>query len=556
MGESIVAARVTPNSTLRSVARSRRSPLQLASLLAWLVSMYQGLFENARTSHQHRCASRTQRSGPRFHANWHRDWALPSAVIAAWLVMISGGKAGTTISSYHPERILILPRDDSHRAALDQFHVAQQHEVIRSFPAPGEVRVIRLAKGETVPAAVARYRASGLVQFAEPDYVVSAAATLPSDTRFQDGTQWWLNNYGQNGGLPDADIDAPDAWDIVRSASNVIVAIVDSGIRPTHEDLAANLWSNPLDGTPGFNALTGNHDPWDDNGHGSHLAGIIGAVTDNAKGIAGLAWRVRLMACKFLDASGNGFNSDAVACIEFARTNGAHIINLSWGASEFSAIVSNVIWSARADGILFTAAAGNNAQNTDALPFYPASLALDNLVAVGASTRTDASWSFSNYGATTVALFAPGAAIYSTGFTNDFHYASRNGTSMASAAVAGALALLREQHPQSSAPQLIERLLGSVDALPAFAGKCRSGGRLNVRKAVDRPSIAVMPEVWPVQLHVTGFPGHRYLLTASTNFSAWTPLRTNLADFNGEWIYEDHGSTNTPLRFYQALPGP
>jgi subtilisin family serine protease len=477
-------------------------------------------------------------------------------VVAIRLALVSTAIGDTALSTYHPQRILILPRDDSRRAALEQFHAAQQHEVVRSFPAQGDVRIVRLAEGESVPAAVARYQASGLVHFAEPDYVVSAAATLPSDPRFQDGTQWWLNNYGQNGGLPDADIDAPEAWDIVRNASNVIVAIVDSGIRHTHEDLAANLWSNPLDGTHGFNALTGNHDPWDENGHGSHLAGIIGAATDNAKGIAGVVWRVQLMACKFLDATGNGFNSDAVACIEFARTYGAHIINLSWGGSEFSAIVSNVIWSARADGILFTAAAGNNAQNTDALPFYPASLALDNLVAVGASTRTDASWSFSNYGATNVALFAPGAAIYSTGFTNDFHYASRNGTSMAAAVVAGALALLLEQHPHELAPQLIERLLASVDPLPAFTGKCRSGGRLNLRKAVDRPSIAVMPEVWPIQLRITGFPGHRYLLTASTNFNAWTALRTNFADFNGEWIYEDHESTNTPLRFYQALPGP
>ncbi|MCW5552862.1 MAG: S8 family serine peptidase [Verrucomicrobiae bacterium] len=477
-------------------------------------------------------------------------------VTAIWLALVFGADAGTALSSYHPERILVLPRDASRLDALAQLHAAHQHRVVRSLPEPSHVQVVQLADGETVPVAVARYQASGLVLFAEPDYAVSAASTLPNDPRFQDGTQWWLNNYGQNGGLPDADIDAPEAWDIVRNASNVIVAIVDSGIRHTHEDLAANLWTNPLDGTHGFNALTGNHDPWDDNGHGSHLAGIIGAVTDNAKGVAGLAWRVRLMACKFLDAAGNGFNSDAMASIEFARTNGAHIINLSWGGSEFSAIVSNVIWSARADGILFTAAAGNNAQNTDVLPFYPASLALDNLVAVGASTRTDASWSFSNYGATNVALFAPGAAIYSTGFTNDFHYASRNGTSMAAAVVAGALALLREQHPQAPAPQLIERLLTSVDALPAFAGRCRSGGRLNVRKAVDRPAIAVIPEVWPVQLRITGVPGHRYLLTASTNLNAWTALRTNFADFNGDWVYEDHTSTNTPLRFYQALPGP
>jgi len=313
-------------------------------------------------------------------------------------------------AAFHPRRILVMPRDESCLAALEQFHAAKPRRIERAFPGQGNVQVVRLAEGEKVPEAVSRYRTGGLVHFAEPDYSVSAAATLPNDPRFQDGTQWGLNNYGQNGGLPDADVEAPEAWDVYRAASNVIVAIVDSGIRHTHEDLAGNLWTYPLDGTHGFNALTGTHDPSDENGHATHLAGIIGAVTDNARGVAGVAWRVRMMGCKFLDADGNGFNSDAVACMELARTNGAHVINLSWGGSTFSEAVSNAIWLARADGILVVAAVGNNAGNTDGIPFYPASLALDNFVAVGASTRLDGVWSLSNYGASSVDLFAPGAA--------------------------------------------------------------------------------------------------------------------------------------------------
>jgi len=448
-----------------------------------------------------------------------------------------------------------MPRDESRLPALQQFHAARQRRIERSFPKQGNLHIVRLAKGEGVVEAVARYRASGLVQFAEPDYMVSAAA-LPSDPRFQDGTQWGLNNYGQSGGMPGADVDAPEAWDVYRAASNVIVAIVDSGIRHTHEDLAGNLWKNPADGTHGFNALTGNHNPWDDYGHGTHVAGIIGAVTDNGKGVAGVAWRVQLMACKFLDTRGDGFNSDAVTCIDFARTNGAHVINLSWGSTVYSQAVSNAIWFARSEGILFAAAAGNDSHNTDAIPFLPAGYALDNIVAVGASTRTDGVWSSSNYGANSVDLFAPGAAIYSTTAASDAAYESKNGSSMASAFVAGTMALLRAESPSAPGTELIARLLAAVDVAPAFAGKCVTGGRLNMRKLLDRPRVTVTSQAWPVELRVNGVTGHSYVLSASTNLTAWTALQTNIAGTDGGWVFTDDAATNFTRRFYRAAPRP
>lgn len=449
-----------------------------------------------------------------------------------------------------------MPRDGDALGAQSRHHAVRSRPVLRVFPRLGGLQVVGLAEGETVSEAVAACQTSGLVIWAEPDYAVSAAAVLPSDAHFQNGTQWWLNNYGQNGGLPDADLDAPEAWDVLRSASNVIVAIVDSGVRSTHEDLAENLWRNPSDGTPGFNALTGQHDPWDDNGHGTHLAGIVGAVTDNARGIAGVAWRTQLMACKFLDSAGNGYNSDAIACIEFARSKGAHILNLSWGGAEFSAAVSNALWAARADGLLVVAAAGNNAGNTDFIPYYPASLALDNLVAVGASTRTDDRWSFSNYGLTNVDLFAPGAAMYSTARTGDAAYESRNGTSMAAACVAGTLALMRHQWPELPAQELIARVLTAVDLKPAFAGKCVAGGRLNLRKALDRPAIAISQSNHLAQVRVSGVPGHPYVIAASTNLNAWAAVQTNAAAADGQWLFLDAASTNLPARFYRAQPAP
>ena len=447
-----------------------------------------------------------------------------------------------------------MPWNDSRLAELERFHTRQQRQVLRAFAS--HLQLVGLPHGEQVENAVARYKASGLVRFAEPDFLVTTASTLPNDPRFQDGTQWWLNNYGQNGGLPGADVDAPEAWDVLRAASNVVVAILDTGVRYTHEDLADNLWTNPVDQTHGFNALSGNHDPWDDNGHGTHLAGIIGAVGDNATGVVGVAWRVRIMACKFLNSAGEGFNSDAVACIEFARANGAHVINMSWGSPEFSAAVSNAIWSAREDGILVAAAVGNNAGNIDLTPYYPASLDLDNLVTVGASTREDSVWSLSNHGVGSVDLFAPGAAIYSTAFGGDNAYASRSGSSMASACVAGALALLRQREPTAPCRDLVARLLATVDAVPAFAGKCASGGRINLRKALDRPSLTASSDARPLRLRVQGVPGHQYVLTASTNFADWTPLQTNTTALDGQWIFVDSGATNMPQRFYQARPGP
>lgn len=455
-----------------------------------------------------------------------------------------------------------MPRPATGLDRLAEFHAAQQTEVLRQFPRVSNLQVLQLPEGDTVPAAVARYQQSGLVEFAEPDFFVSATGTFPNDPRFLDGTLWGLHNTGQNSGVADADVDAPEAWDIVRSATNVIVAIVDSGVLCTHEDLAPNLWTNPRDGSFGLNARNGSTNVLDDYGHGTHLAGIVGAAGDNAKGVVGVAWQTRIMACKFLDGSGNGSNSDAVTCMEYARSNGASVINLSWGSPSFSAAVSNTIYAAQSDGIIFTAAAGNgdgngNPVNIDSAPFYPASIRAANLVAVGASTRQDTLWSTSNYGATGVDLFAPGVAVFSTTKSATNSYGNMNGTSMATAYVSGALALLRQQSPSATFGELIERLLSSVDRPPAFAGKCVTGGRLNLRRALDNVSVAASgtPPL-PIHLQMTGVPLHPYVLLASANLSNWSPLATNLAGTDGLWFFTDFQSTNLPQRFYRGIPGP
>lgn len=478
------------------------------------------------------------------------------AIICFLVTTFLGLATGALSHPFHPDRVLVMPRNPAEGRTLASTHASRGRKVLRVFDGLHGLQVVQPAGEESIEQTIAACRASCLVSWAEPDFQVTAAASLPNDPYFQNGTQWWLNNYGQNGGMPDADLDAPEAWEVLHAASNVVVAVVDSGVRPTHEDLAENLWRNPADGTPGLNALTGQHDPWDDNGHGTHLAGIIGAVGNNGRGIAGLTWRTQVMACKFLDAAGNGYISDAVVCIEFARQHGAHVLNLSWGNGEFSAALSNALAAARADGIAVAAAAGNNAANLDLLPYYPASLVMDNIVAVGASTRTDEPWIFSSYGNAGVHLFAPGVAIYSTSQNNDSSYQTRDGTSMAAACVAGTLALMRQRWPGAPVDALRTRLLASVDPKSALSGKCVTGGRLNLRKAIDQPALGLAWSNQLAQITAVGVPGHSYSIAASTNLNNWVTLCTFRAEHDSRWFFADSESTNFPLRFYRAAPGP
>jgi PKD repeat protein len=346
---------------------------------------------------------------------------------------------------------------------------------------------------------VATYLHSGLVEYAEPDYRVEVMA-VPDDFRYGDGSLWGLHNTGVYGGTPGADIQAQAAWDIQNTAGNIIVAVIDTGVRYTHEDLAGNMWVNPgeipgngvdddgdgyVDDVHGIDAINNGGDPDDDYGHGTHVSGTIGGVGNNSVGVVGVAWQVQIMACKFLDSSGNGFVSDAIKCMDYARSKGARVVNTSWGSPSFnSQALHDAIDSLRQAGIILVAAAGNSADNDDTNPLYPASYDLDNILSVAATTRTDELASFSSYGAGSVDLGAPGAAIFScwNGSNSDYRYF--DGTSMAAPHVSGACALLMAHFPGDNYQQIIQRILSNVDPLPGLAGKCVSGGRLNLEKAL------------------------------------------------------------------------
>ena len=456
------------------------------------------------------------------------------------------------------DRILIKPKPDTDSAALGKLHAANQARVMSRFRAMGDLQILSLPQGASSELLLARYRQSGLVEFAEPDYLGHTAAT-PNDPAYTNGTLWALNNVGQNGGTTNADIDAPEAWDVLNSASNIVVAVLDTGVRYTHEDLSANMWVSPQDGSPGFNALTGTNDPSDDSGHGTRVAGILGAAGNNGKGVVGVAWQVQIMACKCFNNFGVGSISDVITCMDFAQTNGAKIINASWGFGTNSLALSNAIYSARSAGIIVVAAAGNSSNNLDVVPSYPTGYHLDNVVTVAYTTRNDTLAGPSNYGATNVHLAAPGDQIYSTFGATDNFYDTESGSSFAAPYVTGTFALMLAKFPAENYTQLISRVLNATDPLPSLAGKCVTGGRLNLRKALSPPILlTTLPPAnnGAFRLQVAAGPNRSCMVQSATLLTNWVTVFSNVTSTNGTFTFTDTQSTNIPRRYYRAISSP
>jgi subtilisin family serine protease len=448
--------------------------------------------------------------------------------------------------AYRADRILIQPKRDASAAALAGFHSTQQAEVLGTFKGIGGLQIVRVPAGETVPAFIARYQQSGLVEFAEPDYLGQIMATTPNDPKYLDHTLWGLDK-----------IEAPAGWDVLTSASNIVVAVLDTGVRHTHQDLAANMWVNPVDGGHGWNALTGTNNPSDDSGHGTMVAGVLGAVGNNGKGVVGVAWQVQIMACKCFNNLGGGNVSDCITCMDYARTNGAKIINASFGFPA-SLALSNAVSSLRDAGLIIAAACGNSTNDVDVYPVYPACYPLDNIVSVAYTTPADELAADASYGATNVHLAAPGQQIYSTFAATDSFYYTLSGSSFAAPYVAGALALIQTKYPAESHQQHIARLLNGTDPLPALAGKCVTGGRLNLRKALSPPIYlsGTAASGGLFELHVSCGPNRTCVIEVSTNLANWSPVFTNTTSTNGTFDYTDLQSTNLTRRFYRASSTP
>jgi thermitase len=321
---------------------------------------------------------------------------------------------------------------------------------------------------------------------------------IPNDPLFEE--QWALNNVGQEGGKKNAHLSALKAWAKTQGNQEVVVAVLDSGVDFTHRDLISNMWFRP-DNVPryqdeelgtfnderGFNATENATDPMDDNGHGTHCSGIIGAEGNNDEGISGINWKVEIMPLKFIGRGGFGTTKDAIEAINYAvdrKRNGVNVrvINASWGSTLKSKPLEDAIRAAGEEGILFVAAAGNNSTNNDNRAHYPSNYDLPNVLSVAALDRNDELASFSNFGVKTVHIAAPGKAIVSTWLNDAYREAS--GTSMATPYVAGVAALILASEPSLTVEQLRERVLKSVDKVDTLSGRVETGGRINAAKAL------------------------------------------------------------------------
>lgn len=358
--------------------------------------------------------------------------------------------------------------------------------------------------------------ARGDVQYAEENSLLYASATVPNDSRFNE--LWGMRNTGQNSGTSNIDIDAPEAWDYTQGSDSVVVGVIDTGVNYSHPDLSSNMWTNPgeiggngvdddsngiVDDVYGANFAAGNGNPNDDNGHGSHCAGTIGGRGNNGAGVAGVNWQVKIMALKFLNSSGSGYTSDAIEAIEYAiamKNRGVNIrvLNNSWGGGSFSQSLRDAVAASNAAGILFVAAAGNEANNNDANPSYPASYNVDNVISVAAVDRNGNLASFSNYGESSVDLAAPGVSILSTVLGSN--YSSYSGTSMAAPHVSGVAALVLAREPNLSLAALKTRLLTTVKPLSTLNGLVTYPGIVNAFNALTS-SQTVNPPSPPVQFY-------------------------------------------------------
>jgi len=414
-------------------------------------------------------------------------------------LLISGGVSADVVQNqFVPNELIVRYVDagtgtvsDSVASSLNAQIGAQQIIPGSDFNIPG-MQIVEIPEQTSMSDAIAHYEANPLVKYAEPNYIVSIAAsqTIPDDPYFP--LQWGLynsdstTNSTQNvTGDDRADIHAPEAWNITTGSSDIIVAVIDTGIDYTHEDLKANCLA-------GIDLVNDDNDPMDDNGHGTHCAGIIGATTNNQIGVAGVSWNSKVLPIKAFDLNGNSDTATIISAITYARENGAQIISCSWVGSNYSQALKDAIDDTPS---LFVCSAGNSGVDIDVNPQYPASYISPNIISVGATDNSDELTGFSNYGATSVDLMAPGQDIYST-IPNG--YGNMSGTSMSVPFVSGTAALVMSQKQDYSPTQIKNIILDAVDAKSDLYGTCVTGGRLNAYNGLS--------EVFPLSANFKGVP--------------------------------------------------
>jgi subtilisin family serine protease len=398
---------------------------------------------------------------------------------------------------YVPGEILVKFRSGAPKSSRNAAHSAHGFRLVQRFRR-FQIDHVSIPEGWTVQEALTAYRVQDDVEYVEPNYHRYATAT-PNDPSFW--RLWGLDK-----------IECPEAWDTQQGDPNVVVAVVDSGADLDHEDLLNNIWQNRGEDwsgtTPGYNGIdddnngkiddyygwdfvNDDNDPDDDNAnsyHGTHVSGTIGAEGNNGIGVSGLNWQASLMVLKILDENGDGFVANEIKAVEYAIDNGAHIINASFSGEGYSHNERNVLWDAGNAGILVVAAAGNDSRDHDLMPVYPSGYDLSNIISVGATDHDDVLASFSNYGAASVDIAAPGVSIYSTEAGDSYQYLS--GTSMATPHVSGLAALIRAVNPGFTYGEVTDRILNGVDVVADLMGNVRMAGRINANNSLNPPADA------------------------------------------------------------------
>lgn len=434
---------------------------------------------------------------------------------------------------YASDSVLIRFKPNTSSAAKLQARQLVNGTTMRQYAIVHALEHVKLGPGHSVEKAIETLQRLPFVDFVEPDYVVRSYIE-PDDYYYTEGLLWapnndgtfYLNLWGPFLGTlfpitAGADIDTNLAWDITTGSSDVIVAVIDTGVDYNHEDLASNMWVNTgsSDGVHGYDFYNDDNDPMDEHGHGTHVAGTICAQGNNKVGVAGVAWQCKIMALRFLGADGSGFTSDAVRAIEYAVANGAKISNNSWGGEpEYSSALYNAILSAASNDHLFIAAAGNGGSdgvgdNNDSTPDYPSSFDLDNILSVASTNANDDLSSFSNYGSNRVDIGAPGEDIVST-YTKTGKYEIASGTSMAAPHVAGVAVLVASMHPEWGYSDIKNRILSTTRPLTSLTGKTVTGGVLNAFNAVQEPAAS---PIEPTALSATAVSDTEITLTWEDN---------------------------------------
>lgn len=413
----------------------------------------------------------------------------------------------TAPSLYSPPRtydLIVKFKEKADQSAIDRLLASVNAKVLHKYDYLPGFSFESVESSESLEQVIARYMADPNVEYVEPNFRYYVDTT-PNDPYF--GQLWGLQNLGQEingkpGGVAGADLNVLKAWDVTTGSDEIVVGVVDTGIEYTHPDLAANMWVNEgeipdnnidddgngvIDDVYGYNAVDNSGDPLDDNDHGTHCAGTIGAVGDNDQGVVGVAWKVKLMALKFLSADGSGTLNNAIEAIDYAiemkkRGVNIRVLSNSWGGGDYSRALHDAILEANKAGILFVAAAGNSSLNTDAHPHYPSAYDAENVLSVAALSNQDKLAVFSNYGAKTVDVAAPGVDIYSTVTGGGYEYFS--GTSMATPHVSGLAALLLARDSNLKPKQIIDRLIKTSTAVSSLKGRCVAGGRVDAYQAL------------------------------------------------------------------------